>query len=56
MEFNCLKTSEPLRENSLLFTTKSLEIAGTHLIGVTGKRTETNRGRGGPSMCVSSLS
>ena len=33
MGFNCLKTSEPLRGDSLLFTTRSLEIAGTHLMG-----------------------
>ena len=30
--FNCLKATEPLQEDSLLFTTKSPEIPGTHLI------------------------
>ena len=30
--FNYLKAAEPLRGESLLFTTKSLQIAGTHLI------------------------
>ena len=29
MRFNCLKTTEPLRGDNLLFTTKSLEIPGT---------------------------
>ena len=32
MEFNCLKATESLRGGSLLFTTKFLEIPGTHLI------------------------
>ena len=32
MEFNCLKSTEPLRGGSLLFTTKFPEIPGTHLI------------------------
>ena len=31
MEFNCLKATEPLQRDSLLFTTNSLEIPGTHL-------------------------
>ena len=29
---NCPKATEPLREGSLLFTTKFPEIPGTHLI------------------------
>ena len=32
MGFNSLKAAEPLRGGSLHFTTKFLEIAGTHLI------------------------
>ena len=32
MGFNCLKATEPLQGNSLLFTTKFLKISGTHLI------------------------
>ena len=32
MGFNCLKAREPLRGGSLLFTTKSPEIFGTHFI------------------------
>ena len=32
MEFNCLKITEPLRGDSLLFTTKSPGAPGTHLI------------------------
>ena len=31
MWFNCLKASEPLQGDSLLFTTKFPEIPGTHL-------------------------
>ena len=34
MEFNCLKATEPLRRDSLLFTTKSLGVPGTHLINL----------------------
>ena len=34
MGFNCLKATEPLRGGSLLFTTKFLEIPGTHLINL----------------------
>ena len=30
--FNCLKGTEPLREGSLLFTTKLPKIPGAHLI------------------------
>ena len=30
MRFNCLKTTEPLRGDSLLFTTKFSEIPGTY--------------------------
>ena len=32
--FNCLKATETLRIDSLLFTTKSPEIPGTHLINL----------------------
>ena len=32
MGFNCLKATEPLRGDSLLFTTKFPEILGRHLI------------------------
>ena len=32
MELNCVKTTEPVRGDSLLFTTKFSEIPGTHLI------------------------
>ena len=32
MGFNCLKATEPLRGDSLLFTTKFPAIPGTHLI------------------------
>ena len=32
MEFNCLKATEPLRGDDLLFTTKSPGIRGTHFI------------------------
>ena len=32
MGFNCLKATEPLQGNSLLFITKFLKISGTHLI------------------------
>ena len=31
MELNCLKATEPLRRDSLLFTNKFPEIPGTHL-------------------------
>ena len=31
MGFNCLKATEPLRGYSLLFTTQSPEVPGTHL-------------------------
>ena len=34
MGFNCLKATEPLQGNSLLFTTKFLKISGTHLIDI----------------------
>ena len=30
MGFNCLKATEPLREDSLLFTTQFSEVLGTH--------------------------
>ena len=33
MGFNCLKATEALQEDSLLFTTKFPEIHGTHSIG-----------------------
>ena len=32
MEFNCLKATEPLRGDSLLSTTRSPGVPGTHLI------------------------
>ena len=32
MGFNCLKTTKSLRRDSLLFTTQSPEVPGTHLI------------------------
>ena len=32
MRFNYLKATEPLREDSLLFTTKSPEVPGTYFI------------------------
>ena len=32
MGFNCLKATEPLREDSLLFFFKSPGVSGTHLI------------------------
>ena len=32
MGFNCLKATEPLRGDGLLFTTKFQEIPGTHYI------------------------
>ena len=31
MGFKCLKTTEPLRRDSLLFTTKSLGVPSAHL-------------------------
>ena len=34
MGFNPLRDAEPLRGDSLFFTTKFLEIAGTHLINL----------------------
>ena len=34
MEFNCLKTTELLQENNLLFTNKPPESPGTHLINL----------------------
>ena len=34
MEFNCLKATEPLQEDCLLFTTMSHGDPGTHLIGL----------------------
>ena len=32
MGFNCLKATEPLQGDSLLFTTRSPRVLGTHLI------------------------
>ena len=32
MGINCLKTAEPLLGDNLLFTTKSPEVSGTHLM------------------------
>ena len=34
MGFNCLKAAEPLHGGSLLFTTKSPGVPGTHLINL----------------------
>ena len=34
MGFNCLKAREPLRGGSLLFTTKSPGVPGTHLFNL----------------------
>ena len=36
MGFNCLKAIGPLRGDSLLFTTKSSENPGSHLINLKG--------------------
>ena len=32
--FNCVKTTEPLREDSLLLTTRSTEVTSTHFIDI----------------------
>ena len=32
MGFNCLKATEPLQGDSLLFTTKSPGVPGTHIV------------------------
>ena len=32
--FDCLKATEPLQEDSLLFTTQSPGVTGTHLINL----------------------
>ena len=32
--FNCLKATEPLRGNSLVFTTQSLGVPGTYFINL----------------------
>ena len=34
MGFNCLKATEPLRGDNLLFTARSSGVPGTHLIGL----------------------
>ena len=34
MGFNCLKAIDPLQGGSLLFSTQSLEVPGTHLINL----------------------
>ena len=34
MGFKCLKTTEPLQRDSLLFTTKSLGVPSAHLINL----------------------
>ena len=34
MGFNCFNASEPLRVESLLYTTKFPEVPGTHLIAL----------------------
>ena len=44
MGFNCLKTKERLWRESLLFTTKPLEIPGTELINLRGMKGWVNLG------------
>ena len=44
MGFNCLKAREPLRGGSLLFTTKSPEIFGTHFIDLGKMKGSVNLG------------
>ena len=34
IKFNCLKATDPLGEDSLLFTTRSPELPGTHLVNL----------------------
>ena len=34
MEFNCLKVSKPVREDSLLFAIQFPRVSGTHLINL----------------------
>ena len=38
MWFNCLKHAKPLEEDSLLFTTQSPGVPGTHLINFGGMK------------------
>ena len=38
MGFNCLKATEPLQGDSLLFTTQSPGVPGTHLINFDGMK------------------
>ena len=38
MGFKCLKTTEPLRGDSLLFTTQSPGVLGTYLIDLERKK------------------
>ena len=42
MVFNCLKATEPLWGDSLLFTTKSPGVPGTHLIDLGMMKGELN--------------
>ena len=42
MEFNCLKDTEPLRGDSLLFTFKSPGVPGTHFIYLERMKAESN--------------
>ena len=43
-EFNCLKHAEPIRRDTLLLTTKSPGIPGTHLINLRGVKGWVNLG------------
>ena len=42
MGFNCLKATEPLRGDSLFFTTQSPGSPGTHLINFDGMKSWNN--------------
>ena len=41
MRFNCLKGADPLQGDSLLFTTKSSGVPGTHFIDLRKMKTES---------------
>ena len=41
-KFNCLKGTEPLQGDSLLFTTQSSGVPGTHLIKFDGMKSWNN--------------
>ena len=43
MWFNCLKDTEPLQGDSLLFTFKSPEVPGAHFINLERMKTEWTR-------------